>query len=100
MIRMVWGNTFNLQGGGRVRTGRGPAGSNRPAHGREDLVLLVAPRAFANGADVERAIRAASNGHAPVRAGLSDLVLRVDEPLDSTDDVFRQLRWGGQFLFL
>jgi len=31
---------------------------------------------------------------------LADLVLNVDEDLESTDNVFRQLRWGGQFLFV
>jgi hypothetical protein len=102
MIRMVWGNAFNLRGKRGDPPGAEPtsAPSARGVLRREDLVRLTAPRALAHHADVERAIRASANGHVPVRGGLSDLVLNVDEPLDSTDDVFRRLRWGGQVLFV
>src|SRR3954466_9865855 len=99
MIRMVWANAFNLRRRGRAGAVRGTVSSSNELSRRQDLVRLVAPRALAHQTDVERAVHAAG-GQALSRAGLRDLVLSIDEPLDSTDPVFRQLRWGGQFLFI
>jgi hypothetical protein len=96
---MVWGNALNLFGCRRVNDAA-PRPHGNAAERREQLVRLIAPRALAHAADVDRALRAATLGRSTTRGGLTDLVVAVDDELAHTDDAFRQLRWGGQLLYL